>query len=363
MVCAVRWTKRFGSYGNNVANLGSVQNTPPGRYLIRRGTTPGLQLLDGISSDGAYRGYITLPTTYGCVLGRILPFSYDSDLATVHQIQSELKVLEVKRANFYGPNLTAILGQNLTGSSVAQQLQTLALMAPWNPPEIKTDIKMVDQTLATAGMEYGLYSQPSGVNETAAELGLNITLATSLLQPGITKNLSNDWSLSYPAGNFLSYYGVRAIIARTGYLELTADQALYPAYNLSQQASSLSLEKNQSYVYTFSKKPPVTGFWSLTAYGTNQLFIPNSRNVYALGDRSNMTYADGTLVYGNSARDGTFQIMVQAADVKPPANWTSNWLPAPAGGGLFSATCKFMTIRLIAFTDSSQYIGTDLRTH
>lgn len=49
-----------------------------------------------------------------------------------------------------------------------------------------------------------------------------------------------------------------------------------------------------------------------------------------------LTYPDGEPVYGNSSnpkRDGVFQVLVQPANVKPPANWTSNWLPAPSGGG------------------------------
>jgi len=130
---------------------------------------------------------------------------------------------------------------------------------------------------------------------------------------------------------------------------LKAPNALYPFWSNTPSSSddnaSSPLRGAQQYlgaaeavVYTFSRKPPLVegGFWSLTAYEDNYL-IPNGRDVYALGDRSNLTYADGKHVYGFSGggdgqgdgeRDGEFQILVQPADVMPPANWTRNWLPA-----------------------------------
>lgn len=33
--------------------------------------------------------------------------------------------------------------------------------------------------------------------------------------------------------------------------------------------------------------------------------------------------------------DGPIQILIQSSDVVPPDNWTTNWIPSPAGGGTF----------------------------
>jgi Protein of unknown function (DUF1214) len=64
-----------------------------------------------------------------------------------------------------------------------------------------------------------------------------------------------------------------------------------------------------------------------------------------LHEQSNITYPDGSLVYGGgSTTDGPFEILLQAADVAPPANWSSNWLPAPAGGGNFSVNRELSVI-------------------
>ena len=82
----------------------------------------------------------------------------------------------------------------------------------------------------------------------------------------------------------------------------------------------------------------------MTAYGADNFLIPNPEAVYSLGDRSNLTYPDGSLIYGNSAdrdRNGEFQILMQAGSVSPPANWTNNWLPAPDNGGLFSINLRW----------------------
>jgi len=85
-----------------------------------------------------------------------------------------------------------------------------------------------------------------------------------------------------------------------------------------------------------------TGFWSLTAYADNYL-IPNDRIIYALGDRSKLTYPDGSSIYGPNASssDCPFQILVQPADVTPPSNWTNDWLPSSAGGGNMSLVLRW----------------------
>lgn len=75
--------------------------------------------------------------------------------------------------------------------------------------------------------------------------------------------------------------------------------------------------------------------------------IPNDLHRYNIGDRDNITYPDGKLVYGpdTSSEDGMFQILVQAADVPPPKNWTGNWLPGPSGGGNVTVTMRFYEAR------------------
>jgi len=59
-------------------------------------------------------------------------------------------------------------------------------------------------------------------------------------------------------------------------------------------------------------------------YNAAGFLIANPTNVYAVGDRSNLTYPDGSLVYGTegSTSDRSFQVLIQSAANPPPANWT-----------------------------------------
>ena len=69
----------------------------------------------------------------------------------------------------------------------------------------------------------------------------------------------------------------------------------------------------------------------MTIYGGDQYLINNTQNRYEVGDRSyQLTYPDGGLVYGpnstNSSTEGPFKVLMQPADVPPPANWTSKYV-------------------------------------
>lgn len=79
-------------------------------------------------------------------------------------------------------------------------------------------------------------------------------------------------------------------------------------------------------------------------YGADQYLIPNPLNRFEVGDRSfNLTYqGSGKPVYGQSANkteDGSFQILVQPANLIPPTNWTGNWLPAARDISFISKSC------------------------
>jgi hypothetical protein len=55
--------------------------------------------------------------------------------------------------------------------------------------------------------------------------------------------------------------------------------------------------------------------------------VSNPLNRYALSDRSNITYADGSFVYGGEGyANDSFELPVQPADLEPPKNWTSKYV-------------------------------------
>lgn len=274
-----------------------------------------------------------------------------TDLDIVHAIQAQIQVHKIPSSL---PALAPPLTYKLLGSgtleplalvspgaldtdSVKVLLNTLARLAQYNLPADLSQISPVTSMLRVAGVSRGVYSPPISVNYTQANKVASEALTST---DKLIQLFNNEW-FDYPpqySGNFNSQYAIRSIIAYTGYLQLVQDEALYPEY-IGSGIQGLSLAGNESYTLTFSGKPPVKGFWSLTAYNSSSYLVPNPLNRYSLGDRSNLTYDDGQPVYGTNRND-SFTILIQPADVAPPANWTNNWLPAPAGGGNFTVNCK-----------------------
>ncbi len=341
-------------WSNNFANLGSLNATAPGRYLLQYTQDVNKVGFQPPEDDCGYLGIINFPTTYGVVLPRILLRNNSTDLAVVHQIQAGIKVEEIPRHTSFGaPALTtALLGNGslvpiayqppstLNQSCVTQLLHAVARVAPYNMPPDVQEAAIVIANFKAAGLSNRHYTPPPSVNFTQANALVNASLETTKL---LLESYGNGWADFKPqySGNFHSQYAVRATIAFTGYLQLVQSVALYPQWVL--EGRTMNLGPNQSFIFTFpSGKPPVQGFWSITAYNSSSYLVPNPLNAYALGDRSNLTYPDGTQVYGDDkGRNDAFSILVQPADIPPSANWTANWLPAPKGGGVFSLNCKF----------------------
>lgn len=332
-------------YGNNFAVLGQEVLTEAGSFRLTYGVRPP-------TLGEPQERYITSPTTFGTLLVRWL--FKDGNLDTIHSLQKATTVKAVPRQvqaqiDDIGDNppLTSIdwsadirphaalrlLRQvgalntpgRLAGATVQEVLQISSFCTH------DSDIPSVD---ADALERYVLAKMKS-----AGEASL------------VSRN--NGWSVirSDSAGNFGDDYRLRAQISITGYLMLQAPAALYPSWsdgstNSPLQGDVLELGAGESYLYTFSGKPPLDelGFWSLAVYDADGYLIKNARNVFSLGDRSSITYPTGDLVYSPTSspnNDEPFQLLVQPADITPPENWLSNWIPGPSGGGKLTALLRF----------------------
>lgn len=307
---------------------------------VSYGTTP--------STTGypRYKGEVVSPTTFGLILVRALLKNNGSDLAYVQNLLRQCKLSAVPRsfkreplstATFQGissTNVTTLYQEILQQTATASReiiLQLTAAFAPENPPwnVSSSESETVHRQLTVAGIRNGSYTPVPGVNLTLA--GEAAIAAASWAAIAAQVSLNNGWQRSFPQGIYGYNYVERAVAAISVYLEQTLDQALYATNPAS---SSLQETPSDSYLYTFSSKPPIlsTGFWSLTLYYLDGQFFANPLNRYSLGDRSNLSYPDGSLVYGgpnSSSTDGPFQILVQSIDTPPPANWTSKQVPLP----------------------------------
>lgn len=319
-------------YGDNFASIGSVSANKPGDYLLR--TT------DGSCDD--YAGCITSPTPIGSLLVRVEVKNNGTDTTSVDAYLTNCNLTTVNPKAPSLPALTLSDFSGLSNSTVVSTLQLLARFESRAAPEAATFQASVPEILALAGISNGTYSQPASVNLTSAAVLTNASISAFTNSSSNYPSLGNGWSAlnSSLDGTFDNGKSIiaRAITGIELYLQNTADNAIYPTLG----STVLSLTGNESYIFTFSGKPPVAsdGFWSLTMYDDTGYLVANPQNTYAVGDRSNITFTNGDLVYAANASDGAFQVLVQDANVIPPSNWTANWLPAPAGGGSFTITCK-----------------------
>lgn len=177
----------------------------------------------------------------------------------------------------------SLLNDSLTGTPLEKALQLTARLAPYDQPEIPDEITNVTAILALAGISNGTYTQPPSVNLTAASQVAELSIETDLRNPAHQVHFGNGWVqfLAEISGDFHSDFAARAYIAETGLAQLAPDEALYPQWT-GERTNVLFLAPGEATVFTFSGKPPVSGFWSLTAYGDNDYLIPNPLDVYAL---------------------------------------------------------------------------------
>ena len=130
----------------------------------------------------------------------------------------------------------------------------------------------------------------------------------------------NGWFVNAQTGVYGTDYLFRADVAQFGLGANIAQEALYPTAFIDIQGKNLTGANNYTIHFNPGQTPPVDGFWSITMYNNNSLFVDNPVNRY-----SKSKYTDGL----KNNTDGSLDIYIQNAN--PGADKESNWLPAPQG--------------------------------
>jgi Uncharacterized conserved protein len=127
-----------------------------------------------------------------------------------------------------------------------------------------------------------------------------------------------DWNyFGDPIGRFGTAYDYRAMIALGGLGANPTDVAIYAKTGVDVNQKALNGQNN--YVLHFESLPPIQegGFWSVTAYGSDDFLIANELNRYCINDRSAFVLNE----------DGSLDI--QLSDTAPEKQ--ANWLPVGTG--------------------------------
>lgn len=347
----------YDPYGNNFASIRAGSGNSSGLYRVtlrNNNETSGVET----QNKGDYQASILSPTTYGILIVRWLLNS--TNLNDIHDYQDStyIRNLTGPRTGGSSTYLLDLPHSNSSATPAENVLGLVAAFAAIDEPFVTSDSDYVNTNLAAAGISEGLWTPSDNVDIAQANQSAKSSAASAASDESLV--LNNGWGQPNPTlmGLYGTDYAFRMSVASVGYLALRREFALYPTWNngsgVALAGSTFHLGPDESLLYTFSGKPPLNpnGFWSVTGYEGNYL-ISNPQNVYALGDRSNLSYPDGSHVYssdvqsrGNISRSNEqFQILIQPADVVPPDNWTSNWLPGPVGGGDMSALLRWYSAK------------------
>ncbi|KIV88301.1 hypothetical protein PV10_07995 [Exophiala mesophila] len=340
----------FDMYGNNYTSVMGLMHHKAGNYrLTFAEDNYGLQQ---DHSNTEEQGVIRSPTPYGVWTVRLLLKDQKDDVEKVHALQNQIKVVTVPCSHEVTvPPLdlgifAEVVGPAESPASEAEQvLRLTAALARYNLSEVAQDRGWIAHVLEKAGIRDGVFTQPPNTSLTEAVNLANLSAKALKLTAGFVRDQGHGWYTNTPmiCGNFRSFYPARYLVAMRGYLGVSSEQAIYPSYcprGSAAEIPDVKIGPNEAIKFTFSGKPLLEplGFWSLSLYNKDQLFIPNALEHYALGDRSDLKYPDGTPL--KEREDGKFEILIQPGDVPPPKEWHSNWLPAPPGGGEVSFTFR-----------------------
>ena len=249
--------------------------------------------LTATSTNPRYSGKITFPSLYGFLLIRIeSKNSSASDLETIRAYQAQLAIAPVWRDPdpflARGPALTTeLLNGSLPGSadatkdlsvtvlrttfpSLAAVKRVLSLTArlwPNTLPLPQESRINITQNLFLAGIfPNGTYNPPASVNLAEAESMVSDGILQDLVEPQNLQRLGNNWTIFSReiSGAFGADFAARAYIDFNDLAELSLYIALYPEYYGENFNGVFEIAANESTTFIFSRKPPVTAFWSVT---------------------------------------------------------------------------------------------------
>lgn len=309
-------------YTTNLLNLGNVNKTAPGYYVIcgpGQETVPIPAGTERINVDYSRIWIIGSTQLKGA-----------NDTATVNRIQDGYTLTPLSMfgtnattKNQSGPNTTTRYYQVPAGLAFYDALgQQLALFPP------PAADRPVLARLAEVGIGPGMSPSRNAALSNNTLRGLADAIAAG---PQQIKNDTRDLYFEnfsthngYLLGGFGQYgtnYRLRAVISQIGLGAFTPDQAIYAIAWADQNKTPLS--GSNRYVLHMTSAPPANEGWTLTVYNLNGMLVNNTIGRHQFSDASNLTRNP----------DGSADIYLQAAQPADPGQ-ANNWLPTtPAGQG------------------------------
>ena len=208
--------------------------------------------------------------------------------------------------------------QQMRAMSTETFFSRFSMLLVNNPPAMADSAMLIK--LERLGLKAGHQPAWSLFEQWCVALGRWIAdykVASELKKPPV---LVRGWQTP-PAtlGNYGTDYNTRAVVAMIGLgANLPAD-AMYPNARVDTTGQPLDGSHRYRLHFKADEVPPVNAFWSITAYGSDDFFIDNPLQRFALGDRDPLLFN----------ADGSLDLLVQATS--PEGDMKRNWLPVKHG--------------------------------
>jgi hypothetical protein len=304
---------------------------------------PGSRTVGGAGGDFALTGpgwngtlpdgvaHLPVPTGIAIIGGRIYTGGPD-DYPAVHALQDGLRLVPLSAwgADYHARDEVPLkpgvsegpVGDQVMAMSAETFFGRLNQLLVRNPPE--PDDPALMERLAVLGVAPGVEFSTSGFSaDVRRAVDDGVAAAKQAIrdeEPKLGKRV-NGWNLSRDLGRYGTNYTYRAAWTFFGVGGNLIEDAFYPLSLVDGEGDRYDGTNKYTLHFTKEQLPPVEAFWSLTLYDKDSYLVDNPINRYALGDRSDLAFAD----------DGSLTLFIQSD--APDNQRTSNWLPAPNEGG------------------------------
>lgn len=309
------WTDVFAAPGTRTT-AGSG-----GRFLLAgprwQGETPeGLVLLRA-------------PTRMAWLIGRTQTHG-PADFPLVHQLQDGLRLTRLSDwLAGHGGAVPAWQAASVRPIAPVEQMRhmdptvffsRLAMLMVDNPPKA-ADAPMLIK-LKRIGVVPGTAPQWSWLDRWSVALGRRIADWKVAQELDRTRESGQAWTTPPGVlGNYGTHYNIRAVVAMIGLGANLPIDATYPNTRVDAQGRALHGDHRYRLHFKAAGLPPVSAFWSVTAYGENDQLIDNPLQRHARASHNELLYN----------ADGSLDLWVQAQ--APEGALQRNWLPVKAGEG------------------------------
>ncbi|MEP9351646.1 DUF1254 domain-containing protein [Xanthobacter sp. KR7-225] len=279
--------------------------------------------------------HIAYPTRYLGVLGRTYALDTPEDLAIVHKLQDQYKVVPLssygKDYTFVAPPIVdagikmdeapqkVILALGVEGyfDWMTRLMGTVAVPPAEDAPMLEKMAKIG----IVPGQPFKLSSLDPAIRAALKDLPQRVTDKLNETWATLGKDVSG-WRVTTTGAIYGTDYLTRAAWASNGWPSQQIQVSVYPTTYLDGAGGKLDGKNNYTLTFKKGEMPPINdqGFWSITMYQIDNglWFYPNKLNKLTVSTRNMFVYNE----------DGSLTLYFQHES--PGKDKEQNWLPAPA---------------------------------